>query len=195
MSSNHRNDKLIFSLRCCSVVILAALLMIACSFDYSAGQGTDGGRPDITMENIEYARVRGGDLLARFHAEHAERWEERQIMGLREFYFEQLEDQGETVNVEGIAGAAEVHLESGDIVLFYGVRLTIESEDVIIRAPGIEWNDSEKIVTGSENDIVEVQRSDGTSFTGRGFSADIRRRTWSFSGEASGSFVEEDEQE
>jgi len=178
-----------------SVTILVVFLLSACTFDYGAGQGPEGGRPDIVMENIEYVRVRGGNILARFHAEHAEQWEERQIMILREFTFEQMEDQGETVNVEGNAGAAEVDLDTGDIVLFDGVRIRIESEDLDINTRLLEWNDREKTLTGDSDDEVDIQRSDGTNFTGRGFSADIRRRTWAFTGEAWGSFVDEEDED
>ena len=169
--------------------------LVSCTFDYGAAQGTEGDRPDIVMENIEYARVRGGNLLARFHAEYAERWEERQLMGLKEFSFEQMEDKGETVNVEGHAGAAEVQLESGDISLFNGVKISIESEDITISTFGIEWKDKEKSLKGGEADEVEVQRSNGTSFTGVGFSADIRKRNWVFTGEVQGRYVEDDDDE
>jgi len=175
--------------------LLCAFLFIACSFDYGAGQGLEDQRADIVMENIDYARVRGGDLLARFHAEHAERWEDRQVMELRNFTFEQMEDRGETVNVEGSAAAAAVQLESGDITLSGGVTVSIESEDIIINTSGLEWKDKEKTLTAGEENEVEVQRSDGTNFTGRGFSADIRSRTWSFSGLVEGTYVEEDEDE
>jgi LPS export ABC transporter protein LptC len=172
---------------------LLYIFLTACSFDYGAGEGSESSRPDIVMENIEYTRVRGGDILARFRGEHAERWEDSQIMRIRNFSFEQMEDKGETVNVEGTAGAAEVQLESGDVTLFDGVVIRIESEDIIININGIEWKDKEKTLTGRASDKVDVQRSDGTSFTGIGVSADIRRRTWSFSGGVEGTYVEEDE--
>ena len=175
--------------------LLCALLLIACSFDYGAGDDLEGTRPDIVMDNIEYIRVRKGDMLARFKAEHAERWEERQVMELKDFSFEQMEDHGETVNVEGAAKAATVQLDSGDIALSGGVRISIESEDIIISTAGMEWKDKEKILSGGENDEVEIQRSDGTSFTGIGFSAAIRSRTWTFSGEVKGSYVEKDDEE
>jgi hypothetical protein len=181
--------------RCFSLTFLVVFLLNACTFDYGAGQRPEEGRPDIVMENIEYVRVRGGNMLARFHAERAEQWEERQIMILREFTFEQMEDKGETVNVEGTAGAAEVDLESGDFILFDGVFISIESEDLIINTTMIEWNESEKTIAGGRYEEVDIQRSDGTNFTGRGFSADIRRRTWAFSGEAWGSFVDEDDED
>jgi hypothetical protein len=113
-------------------------------------------------------------------------------MELREFTFEQMEDKGETVNVEGSAGKAEVQTASGDIVFSGGVTISIESEDITINIAGIEWKDSEKTLSGDPEDVVEILRSDGTSFTGKGFSADIRSRTWTFSGEVKGTFVEKD---
>lgn len=180
---------------CLFAAAVVSSLLAACSFDYGEGEGTENERPDIVMEDIEYNRVRGGDLLARFRAEQAERWEELQVMKLREFSFEQMEDHGKTVNVEGGAKAAEVELESGNISLSGGVEITIESEDVTINTAGIDWKDKEKTLSGGTEDEVDVQRSDGTRFSGIGFSADIRSRTYAFSGEVKGSFVEEDEEE
>jgi len=172
--------------------LLCAFLLIACSFDYGAGTGLENTRPDIVMENIEYVRVRGGDMLARFRADYAERWEEQQLMRLKNLTFEQMEDHGETVNVEGAAKTAAVQIDTGDISLSGGVRVSIESEDVIINTEELEWNDKEKTIKGGEEEEVDVKRSDGTSFIGIGFSADIRSRTWSFTGEVKGSYVEKD---
>ena len=181
--------------KCLFPLYAACLLLAACSFDYGDGSELENSRPDIVMENIEYVRVRKGDVLARFQAEYAERWENLQTMELRNFTFEQMEDHGETVNVEGSAKAAAIQLETGDISLSGGVRISIESEDVTISTAGLEWKDREKTLYGGEEEQVDVQRSDGTSFTGKGFSADIRSRVWSFSGEVSGTYVEEEDED
>ena len=147
------------------------------------------------MEDIEYSRVRGGDLLVIFQAEYAERWEERQIMEFRNFVFTQMEDKGETVNAEGWAGAAVVQTGSGDISLSDGVKIDIKSEDIIIRTAGLEWIDKEKHLFGKASDYVEIESSEGTSFIGRGFSADARNRTWAFSGKVEGRYVESEDEE
>jgi LPS export ABC transporter protein LptC len=195
VKSNKKNKKALFppiiTFRACC--LLCTSLLFACSFDYGAGTGLENTRPDIVMENIEYVRVRGGDMLARFQAEHAERWEELQIMELRNFTFEQMEDHGETVNVEGAAKAATVQIDTGDISLSGGVRISIESEDIIINTAELEWKDKEKTIKGGAEEEVDVKRSDGTTFIGKGFSADIRSRTWAFTGEVKGSYVEKDE--
>jgi len=169
------------------------LISVSCTFDYGEDKDGEKNRPDIVMENIEYVRVRKGDPLARFQAEHAERWEDRQTMELKYFSFEQMD--AETINAEGKAGAAVVQLGSGDISLKNGVRINVESEDVIITTAGLEWKDKEKILSGGELDEVEIERSDGTKFFGRGFSADARNRTWAFSGEVKGSYVEKEDED
>ena len=166
------------------------LLAFSCTFDYGEDGDAEKNRPDIVMENIEYVRVRKGDPLVRFQAEYAERWEDRQTMELKYFSFEQMEDQGGTINAEGRAGAAVVQIGSGDISLYNGVRINVESEDIIILTSGLEWKDKEKILSGDEHDEVEIERRDGTKFTGMGFTADARHRTWSFSGEVKGHYVE-----
>jgi hypothetical protein len=50
------------------------------------------------MENVEYVRVRSADPQARFQAERLERYEERRIIQLRNFSFEQFGNRGEDVN-------------------------------------------------------------------------------------------------
>ena len=175
-------------------LLIIGLLLNACSFDYGDAESEDE-KADIVMEDIEYVRVRGGDPLARFQAEYAERWEERQTMELKDFTFEQLEDSGDTINAIGKAGAAVVQLESGDIVLSDGVRINIESEDIIIITSKLDWKDKEKLLFGDDEDEVDIERSDGTSFSGIGFSADIRNRTWVFLGEVKGTYAEDDEDE
>jgi len=171
------------------------LVFTACSFDYGIDAESNKGKPDIIMENLEYVRVRKGDPLARIQAEHAERWEERQTMELRDFSFEQMDDNGNNVNADGRAGMAIIQLESGDISLKGGVRIRVDSEDVIISTAELEWNDKEKILSGGVEDEVDIERSDGTIFSGIGFYANARSRTWSFAGEVKGTFVEKDDEE
>jgi LPS export ABC transporter protein LptC len=171
------------------------VLFAACSFDYNSVSAPEQTRPDIAMENLEYVRVRGGDPLVRFQADYAERWEDSQTMALRNFSFEQMEDSGETINAEGRAGNATVELGSGNVAMSGGIRISIESEDIVISTSALQWKDKEKTLTGNEEYEVDIERSDGTSFTGRGFFADARNRVWAFSGEVKGSYVEKDDED
>jgi len=174
----------------------AVLLLAACSFDYGDLMDDTLHRPDIVMEDLEYVRVRGGDHLVRFRAERAERWEDLRTMELWDFYFEQLESaDGVEINAEGHAGAASVELDTGNVSLRDGVRINMESEDIIIITDELEWRDEERILFSAAEGEVGIERSDGTDFTGIGFSMSVRDRTWAFTGGVFGTFVEEDEDE
>jgi len=175
----------------------AVLLLAACSFDYGDLMDDTIHRPDIVMENLEYVRVRGGEHLVRFRADRAERWEDRRTMELWDFYFEQLEnsEEGVEANAEGRAGAASVQLDTGNVSLRGGVRINMESEDIIITTGELEWRDRERLLFSAPQDEVGVERSDGTTLTGTGITVNIRDRTWAFIGEVSGTYVEEDEAE
>jgi len=174
--------------------LLAVVLLAGCSFDYGDRTGiSDRDMPDIVMENVEYVRVRSSDIQARFLAERAERFEDRQVMELRNFSFEQFE-QGD-VSAFGRAGSASVELDSLDIFMTDGVRLEVESEEIAIETWRLEWRDATRILLGGDEDEVQISRDDGTAFSGVGFRADARQRTWEFSGFVVGTYVHEDDED
>ena len=177
------------------LVFFVCIVIAACSFDYGRSGDGDEEKPDIVMENVEYVRIRGGDPSMRFKAELAERYEERQTMRLVNTSFEQYENRGTEINATGWAGQALVETETGNARLSEGVRVEIDSEDIIIETTGLRWRDAEKELLGIGDDEVEIFRSDGTRFIGRGFSANIRERTWEFASGAEGSYVDSDEDE
>jgi LPS export ABC transporter protein LptC len=174
------------------VFLLAACgFFVACSFDYGNNQGEDEGRPDIVMQDVEYVRVRGGDVQVRFRAESAERFETANTMNLRNFSFEEFSDEDE-VNIVGSAGAASLEMDSGNISLSGGVRVSVESEDFTIETPELRWLDKERQLTSADGEVL-ITRSDGTNFIGSVFSADARYRTWVFESGIEGYYVESEE--
>jgi LPS export ABC transporter protein LptC len=173
--------------------LLSCLLpLAACSFDYGT-QGSDKSQPDIVMENVEYVRVRSADPQARFQAERLERYEERRIIELRNFSFEQFGNRGEDINAYGRAGSASIELDSLDMRLDNGVRIDVDSEDLAIETKWLEWKDEARTLTGGPENEVNIFQEKGTAFTGTGFHADARRRTWEFSGSVSGTYVQDDD--
>ncbi|MDR2101654.1 MAG: LPS export ABC transporter periplasmic protein LptC [Treponema sp.] len=175
--------------------VFLLIILGACSFDYGTSESDSDDQPTIIMRDVEYVRVRDGDPLVRFRAETAERYEKRQTMELQNFSFEQFTSHGEDINATGRAGSASVELDSGDIYLGGGVRIAVDSEDITIATDLLNWQDKERILSGEETAPVDIHRSDGTSFTGIGFSAHTRERTWNFEYGVSGSYVHEDDEE
>ncbi|MCL2721114.1 MAG: LPS export ABC transporter periplasmic protein LptC [Treponema sp.] len=167
--------------------------LTSCTFNYGEMDPSEGIMPDLVMINVNYVRVRAADPIARFHADRAEQYERQNLMKLENLSFEQYGEHTDDVNVFGKAGSASINIRSGDIFMNNDVRLEIESEDIIIETFQLDWKDEMRVLSAGEENIVNIFQSNGTSFTGIGLSVDARRRTWEFSGNASGVFVQEDE--
>ncbi|MCL2174822.1 MAG: LPS export ABC transporter periplasmic protein LptC [Treponema sp.] len=171
------------------------LLLAGCTFDYGDSSSSENTLPDLVMKNVDYIRVRSADPIARFQAELAERYEKQGLMKLQNFSFEQYGDRGIDVNASGHGGNAEVEIESGDIQMTNGVKLEVESEDIILEANSLAWKDEQRIFsTGVEEEVI-ISRKNGTRFIGIGLSADARRRTYDFSGLVTGTFIQDDDEE
>ena len=176
-----------------SLLLLFALS--SCTFDYGESGSSEKELPDLIMENVEYVRVRSADPVARFQAEYAERYEKQRIMKLQNLTFEQYGERGEEVNTLGRAGNASIDIETGDIFMDSGVRIEVESEDIIIETYQLEWKDEQRTISSGREDEVNVYRDNGTSFTGIGLRADARMRTWVFSGRVGGTYIHDDDDE
>jgi hypothetical protein len=114
-------------------------------------------------------------------------------MRLENFTFEQFGYGGEEVNAVGSAGFASVEITSVDIFMDRGVRIEVESEDFVIETNQLNWVDEQRLLFAGERDEVLIFQGNGTSFTGVGFSADARRRSWEFTGSVSGTYIHDDD--
>jgi LPS export ABC transporter protein LptC len=173
--------------------IFLILTLGACSFDYGDDVSEDSGLPDVVMNDVQYVRIRDGNPVVRFIAEGAERYESRQTMELKNFSFEQFNTADEDVSALGRAANASVELESGNIHMQNGVRIEVDSEDITIETKTLDWQDKDRQLSAGTGEPVSILRSDGTIFTGWGFSADTRHRTWSFIEGVEGTYVDDDD--
>jgi LPS export ABC transporter protein LptC len=189
MSLNIRKQYLI------PLLLTLTCAFFACSFDYGNTEGQGGALPDIVMNDVEYVRVRNGDPIVRFRADTAERYEQKQLMELQEFEFEQFQNHGEEVNVQGSVGTAKVEIDTGNIQMENGIRIDVKSDDISIRTDNLHWADKPRIISAKKEDEVRIERSDGTSFSGTGFSANAREQSFVFDGGIQGVYFEEDDED
>jgi LPS export ABC transporter protein LptC len=178
-----------------ALCILFFLITLSCTFDYGETESSERELPNLVMVNVEYVRVRSADPIAKVQAERAERYEKQGIMKLENFTFEQYGDRGNEVNTQGGAGNASVDINSGDITMANGVRIEVESEDIILETNQLEWKDETHIISTGANDEVDIYRENGTHFTATGLTANARSRSFEFSSGVNGTFVQDDEDE
>jgi LPS export ABC transporter protein LptC len=181
---------------CCFLCILFTLFpCFSCSFDYGAASVETSEQPDIIMDDVEYVRVRNGDPIVRFRADTAERYEKKQIMHVKEFEFEQFQNHGKEANVQGAVGTAHIEIDTGNIQMRNGIRIDVTSDDISIRTDTLQWEDKTRSVSAGKEDEVWIERSDGTSFSGKGFSAKVREQVFTFDGGIQGVYFEVDDDE
>jgi len=173
---------------------LIFLITLSCTFDYGETEASERELPDLIMTNVEYIRVRSSDPIAKIYAERAERYEKKGLMKLENFTFEQYGEKGHEVNTMGRAGNASVDINSGDIQMTNGVKLEVESEDIIIETNQLDWKDETRTLSTGTEDEVNIYRENGTHFTGTGLTADTRRRTFEFLSDVSGSYIQEEDE-
>jgi len=178
-----------------TLCVLFFLITLSCTFDYGETESEERELPDLVMLNVEYIRVRSADPIARVQAERAERYEKQGVMKLENFTFEQYGDRGHEVNTQGGAGNASVDINSGDIMMTNGVRLEVESEDIIIETNQLEWKDETHILSTGEEDDVDIYRENGTHFIGTGLTANARTRLFEFLGGVGGTYIQEDDED
>jgi hypothetical protein len=148
------------------------------------------------MEDLDYVRVRNGSPIARLQAEMAERYEKRRRMELKNYSFEQYNTTNDEVDAIGSGGFASIELDTSNIHMSEGVEIIVDTEDITLETARLDWDDGKKFLQGGDNDQIDVEQSDGTRFTGYGFSADVRARSWLVSQDASGTYIHnEDEDE
>ncbi|MDR0383100.1 MAG: LPS export ABC transporter periplasmic protein LptC [Spirochaetaceae bacterium] len=178
-----------------AILCVFAFCFAACSFDYGTSEAGDSDYPDITMADLDYARVRNGRLIARLQAETAERYEKRRRMELKNYSFEQYNTSNAEIDALGSGGFASVELDTSNVRMSEGVEIIVDTEDMILETEQLYWDDGKKTLTGGESLPVKAEQSNGTKFIGKGFSADVRSRVWLVSSEADGVYVHDDEEE
>lgn len=183
-----------------SALLLFLCLEAACSFDYDMVTGDAINEPDIVMKTVDYVRMSDANPMVHFEAEEGRRYEEKHLMELDKFSFEQYnaappytgQENPETpeVNVWGNGGLVRVQTDTGNLDISGGVAIKVASEDVAITTQSAAWRNKERMLTAPGE--VDITRSNGTRLSGTGLSADIRRRSWQFDSSVFGDIVDEE---
>jgi LPS export ABC transporter protein LptC len=176
---------------------LIPLLICACTFDYGLSSGGKAdNEPDVVMKDVEYIRMVNAQPLVRLKADEVRRYEAKHAMELDNFSFEQFNaapsgmEQTPEVNVQGSGKSASVQTDTGNLVM-NDVFVTVKSEEISLSTGSLSWNDKERQLLAPG--MVTITRPNGTTLSGRGLSADTRRRSWQFEADVRGDIVEDAE--
>lgn len=174
-----------------SAALASAMLLAGCSFDYRSTELDDELAEEVpnTVANGVVHTVMSGDrVTAVLRIDRVESYHERDLLILAGIHFTEFDADG-LVITEAWAERAEYRSKSGDARAEGSVVVSSDRADARITATGLNWSDSERMLTGDDGAEVELERGDGSRLAGAGFEADVARRIVRYLGPVSGTWV------
>lgn len=174
-----------------SAALAAALLLAGCSFDYRSTELDDELAeevPNTVLNGVEHVVMSGDRLTAVLRIDRVESYRERDLVILSGIHYTEFDGDGAVIT-EAWAERAEYRSKTGDARAEGSVVVSSAREDAHITAEGLNWRDSERMLTGDEGADVVLERGDGSRLAGEGFEADVGRRIIRYLGPVSGSLV------
>lgn len=174
-----------------AVLILA---LGACSLDYEQSQlasEISQEIPDTILTGVSHTVVRNNVVRFRIGAERVEAYGEENRQELYDVTFTEFDASG-AVRTEGTADYADFQTDTENVEITGNLRFYSVPDEAWLEAEYLVWNSDERELTSRPEESVALERSDGTSIVGRGFTAEMDRSVIIFSDGVSGTIVEEE---
>ena len=151
--------------------------------------------PNSIIRNYTYVDVRPRTSSLKIYSGEARLYHKSRRTELRIVFFQEIDGEGKVVT-EGEADRAIIDTRTDDVELFGSIRCVSARQEAEISAEYLFWNNETRILEAKRNEEVLIEKSDGTSIRGRGFSIDTSAGTMEFVSPVEGTYVyTEDEEE
>ena len=174
-------------------VVLLGLLFLSCSFDYREAQvpeDLEGTIPNIVLKGFRQTVVSKGKVVLRIQVEKAEGFERKKRTIFQQVEFSEFDEEGQLLT-KGRADSVVYESDTRNATVSGKVMIHSLREEGKIRAESLTWNDKERVLTSPEGDRVRLEDDKGSWIEGKGFTADLRRLSVTFSGPVRGEYVVE----
>ena len=174
-----------------SAALASALLLAGCSFDYRSTELDEELAeevPNTVLNGVEHTVMSGDRVTAVLRIDRVESYDERDLLILSGIHFTEFDADG-LVITEAWAERAEYRSKTGDARAEGSVMVSSDREDARITATGLNWNETERMLTGDDGAEVVLEWGDGSRLAGFDFEADVARRIVRYLGPVSGSLV------
>jgi hypothetical protein len=175
-----------------AAVLLLALA--ACSLDYEqarVAESIPGETPDTILLDFRHTVVSGGKVWIILEAGRGETYGQRKQIFLFDVHFREFDSAGELLTELSVQRAI-YSTESEDASAAGSIVIYSSAEEASLRTDGeLTWTREGKLLEAGSEQTVRLQKDDGSFVEGRGFAADFRRNTLSFSDRVRGVYVRE----
>ncbi|MBN2352299.1 MAG: LPS export ABC transporter periplasmic protein LptC [Spirochaetales bacterium] len=183
--------------RCLFFILLTAVFWVmGCSLDYKEGEeGTEleESVPDLVFKNFVHTAVNGQKMVFQLEAERAQMYNRKKTTVLTKVRFVEYDDAG-AVAIDGRAGSAVYHTDTENADLSGGVYGYSTADKVSFSAASLFWKKDDRLLQSKGNEVVRIEKDDGSYIEGRHFTIDAARKTLTFTAAVHGRYVYEKEE-
>jgi LPS export ABC transporter protein LptC len=177
-----------------AALLVILLVTVSCSLDYGESQLADDISdeiPDTILTGVSHTVVRDNTVRFRITAERVESFAEQNRQYLYAVTFTEYDTAGE-VRTEGTADFADFQTDTEDVEITGNLRFYSVPDEAWLDARYLYWDSEERQLTSRPEESVSLEKSDGTSIIGRGFTAEMDRSVIIFTDGVRGTIVEEE---
>ncbi len=170
---------------------LAAAGLASCSLDYDStllDEQAGSRLPDTVATDLVHRVVKNSRTALEVTADRAETWDTERRTVIDGASFVEYDSNGVPA-VEGTAGRVVFHTDTEDAEISGRVRVHSAVEEAGIETEALTWQSAPRLLAAPADHTVVITRDDGSRLEGSGFSGDIRRREFVFSGPVSGTYI------
>lgn len=167
-------------------------MLASCSLDYGASQlsseiSTE--IPDTLLRGVVHTVVRDNAVRFRITASRVESFADENQQNLYDIGFTEYGADGE-VRTEGTADFADFETDTENAEMTGNLRFFSVPDDAWLEAESLYWDSDARQLAARGEEPVVLEKTDGTSVTGRGFVAEMDRSLIIFSDGVSGTIVD-----
>lgn len=174
--------------------LIIVIIISSCTLDYSDTEIVEtlsDEIPNTIIYKYETVEFQNGSPSLEIKADKAEVYNSKEKTYLTKVEFYNYKD--DLINNRGKSDSAILNMKSGDAELTGSIEVKSEEDHSSLKAESLIWVDKNKNLASNPEDLVTVTDKKGSELKGRGFSADIKRKTILFEKEIEGEFISNEE--
>ena len=177
----------------CVFSLLSAVLFSSCRFDYEEtimAEDLSDEVPQTILINFSQVMVKNSVPTFYIEAAESSTFEKKKETLFKSVSFKEFDKDGEVVT-SGSADNARMYNETESVELWGNLDFYSKREDASLTGEYLFWDNEKSTLTGKSDDQISIVESGGSEISGKGFSADSKTKSISFSSDVSGSWVNE----
>lgn len=148
--------------------------------------------PDTILIDFTHSIVRDGKKSLVIKSDRGEFFEKKKQTVFFQVEFFEYDDTGAIVT-NGTCENARLFTDTDDVELWGGLEFYSAKDEAYLEGETLYWNDTDGILSSPDDEFVNITQDSGTSFSGRGFTAETKSRTVKYSSDVEGYWIGKNE--